>query len=219
MGWYYESEESKMQTLFNEIGLFGKRMGGTRSVLLHLVLLAAFGIWLPHNKGLDFLDSQVLGAYACLGLIFAGPATAQAFTETFTPTFPVAKARILVGVLYGEAAVLALTGAGIATVFLSLRGRYVPSLDWQTLVKSASLGLGAAGLVASMAAWLTVRFSKNIAMICLRLVFFGLLVLFFYRGQRLPDVALEGAGICLAAAAVFIVLLRRVCHLSPYHTT
>jgi hypothetical protein len=208
-----------MRTIFNEIRLFGKRIGGTRSVLLHVLLLAAFGIWLPHGKGLDFLDSQVLGAYACLGLIFAGPATAQSFTETFTPSFAVAKARVLVGVLYGEAAVIALTGAGIATVYFGLRGKYVPSPDWETLARSAMLGLGGAGLMASMAAWITVRFSRNIATICLRVVFFGLLVLFFYRGQWLPEVSLQGASVCLVGAGLFVELLRRTCRSSPSLTT
>ncbi len=39
-----------------------------RSILPHLALLFAFGFMTPKMKGLDFLDSQILGAYACLAM-------------------------------------------------------------------------------------------------------------------------------------------------------
>src|SRR5277367_666616 len=104
-----------METLLFEIRIFASRIGTLRSILLHIALLLAFGIWLPRLKGLDFLDSEVLGAYACLGLIFAGPAAAQAFAEGF-PSFRQAIARVFVSMLYGEVVVAALLGAGIGTV-------------------------------------------------------------------------------------------------------
>jgi hypothetical protein len=199
-----------METLFAEIRVFASRIGTLRSILLHLALLVAFGIWLPRLKGLDFLDSEVLGAYACLGLIFAGPAAAQVFSEGF-PSFGQAIARVFVSMLYGEVVVAALLGAGIGTVYLTRRGAYVPTPDWETLARCAAFGLGASAMLASMAAWLTVQFSRTIAMTCLRLAFFGLLVLFYYRGRWLPDVGLMGAAACFALAGVFLVLLRRAC--------
>jgi hypothetical protein len=199
-----------MGTLFGEIRVFASRIGTLRSVLLHLVLLLAFGVWIPRSKGPDFLDAQVLGAYACLGLIFAGPAAAQSFTDGPVP-FKVAWARVLVGIFYGETAVAALTGSGIATVYLSARGGYIPPPDWVTLARAAIFGLAAAGMIATMAAWLATRFSRRMAMIALRVVFFATLVLFFYKGRWLPDVALAGAAVCLVAGLVFFDLLRRAC--------
>lgn len=159
-------------------------------------------------KGIDFLDSQVLCAYACLGLIFAGPAAAQAFPESLV-TFQQAKARVFASMLYGELVVAALLGSGIATVYLTRRGGYVPTPDWETLGRCALFGLGASAMLASMAAWITVGFSRRAAMVSLRLVFFGLLVLFYFRGRWLPDVGLAGAASCLALAGLFIELLRR----------
>ncbi len=196
-----------METIFDEIGMFGARIRGSRSVLLHLAVLVAFGVWIPRAKGLDFLDPQVLGAYVCLGLIFSGPAAAQSFTGPVP--FRVAISRVITGVLYGEAAVAALTGAGIATVYLTLRGRFVPPLDWPSLEKAAILGLSGSVMVASMASWLAVQFSRRVAMIALRVIFFALLILFYYRGQWLPEVAWSAAAACVVAAAVFIELLRR----------
>jgi hypothetical protein len=201
----------QMETLFHEMRIFGSRIGSVRSILLHLALVVAFGIWIPRLKGVDFLDTQVLGAYACLGLIFAAPATAQAFPEAFSTSFQQAKARIFVSVLYGEIVVLALLGTGIATVYLTHRGGFVPSPDWQTLAKCATFGLGASTMLASLAAWTTLRFSRRIAIICIRLAFFALLILFYYQGQMLPDVGLTGAAACLIVAGLAIELLRRAC--------
>ena len=43
----------------------------------------------------------------------------------------------------------------------------------------------------------------------LRLIFLGLLLLFYLRGQWLPDVAEPGILISLMAAATFLLLLLR----------
>jgi hypothetical protein len=200
-----------MEIFFAEIRSFASRIGSLRSILLHLALLAAFGIMVPQWKGVDFLDSPVLGAYACLGLIFAGPAAAQAFPEGISSSFSQSKPRILVSVLYGELVALALLGAGIATVYLTHRGSFIPSPDWESLAKSVMFGVAASGMLASLAALVAVRFSRGKAVICLRLVFFGLLILFYYRGQSLPEVGLSGATACLAMAGLFILLLKRAC--------
>jgi hypothetical protein len=198
-----------METLIVEIRTFGARMSSLRSILLHLALIAAFGIWIPQLKGLDFLDTQILGAYTCLGLLFAAPATAQAFPDGVFASFQQAKARIFVGVLYGEIITVALVGTGIATVYLTHRGSFVPQPDWETLWRCALFGLGAAAMLASLAALVAVRLSRRMAMLSLRLAFFGLLIIYFYRGQHLTDVGLTGAIACLVIAGLFVELLRR----------
>jgi hypothetical protein len=166
---------------------------------------------IPELKGLDFLDSQILAAYACLGLLFAGPATAQAFPEGVSSSFSQAKARIFIGVLYGEIVTLAVLGAGIATIYLTHRGSFVPQPDWPTLARCAMFGLGASAMLASLAALASVRFSRRTAMLCLRVAFFGLLILYYYRGQFLTDVGLNAAGACLVVAGLLIALLRKAC--------
>jgi hypothetical protein len=200
-----------METLLAEIRLFRSRIGSLRSILPHLALLLAFGFMIPKIKGLDFLDSQVLGAYACLAIIFAPPATAQAFPAGARTSFQQAKARILVSVVYGEIVSITLLAAGIATVYLTQRGSFVPQPDWESLARSAMFGLGASAMLSSLAALITVRFSRSLAMICLRLAFFGLLILFYFRGRWLPDIGLAGATGCLVVAGLEIELLRRTC--------
>jgi hypothetical protein len=200
-----------METFLAEIHLFRSRIGSLRSILPHLALLLAFGFMIPKIKGLDFLESQVLGAYACLAIIFAPPATAQAFPAGARTSFQQAKARILISVVYGEIVSITLLAASIATVYLTQRGSFVPEPDWESLARSAMFGLGASAMLASLAALITVRFSRGIAMICLRLAFFGLLILFYFRGRWLPDIGLAGATGCLVVAGLEIELLRRVC--------
>ena len=200
-----------MGTLFEEIRIFAVRIGTLRSLLLHVALVLVFGIWIPRMKDLDFLDTQVLGAYACLGLIFAAPAAAQAFQGDVFPTFRQVLARVFASVLYGELVVAALLAAGIGTIYVMRRGGFVPTPDWDTLARCALFGLSAAAMLASLAAWVTVEFSRRIAMVCLRVAFFGLLILFYFRGQRLPDIGLVGAAACLGPTVVFLALLRRAC--------
>jgi hypothetical protein len=200
-----------METLFTETRVLASRLGSLRSILPHLALLAAFGIMTPELKGVDFLDPQILGAYVCLGMLFAAPATSQAFPEGMPTSFKQATARIFAGVLYGEVVAFVLTGAGIATVYVTHRGRFVPQPDWETLWRCALFGLAASAMLASLAALVTVRFSRRVGLICLRVMFFGLLVLYFKRGQSLTDVGLTVAIACLAVAGLFIVLLRRTC--------
>jgi len=200
-----------MNTLLTEARVFISRISGFRSILLHFALLVAFGIFVPRMKGLDFLDSRVLAAYACLGLIFSAPATAQAFEGSAAPSFAEAGARIVISVAYGEIVALALLGGGMATIYVTNRGHYVPTPDWPSVGKSILFGFGAAAMLASIAAWLTLRFSRKIAMICLRLAFFGALVLFYYKGQSLPDVGMAWVVACIAFAGIFLTLVKKEC--------
>jgi hypothetical protein len=200
-----------METLVFEIRNLASRIAGLRSILLHLVLLAAFGILIPRMKGLDFLDSQVLCAYVCLGLLFAAPAAAQAFPEGKETPFKSATARILACVLYGEFVTLTLAACGIGIVYLSLRGSYAPPPDWETLAHCALLGLAGSLTMASIAALGAVQFSRNMAMLWLRVAFFGLLVLFFYKGRWLPDVGWSALAPCLVLTSIFLGMLKKAC--------
>jgi hypothetical protein len=66
-------------------------------------------------------------------------------------------------------------------------------------------------MLASLAGVVAARFSKGVALICLRMAFFALLVAFYYWGRWLPDVGLTATALCFAVAGLSIGLLRRVC--------
>src|SRR5271167_2876472 len=65
--------------LMRKIGL--ARPVPWRTLAMHLVLLAVFGILLPWLKGVEFMDPALPAIYACLGPLFAAPALVQMLRE------------------------------------------------------------------------------------------------------------------------------------------
>jgi hypothetical protein len=180
-------------------------LGGSKGVLLHLALVAVFGVFLPWKKGIEFFDPVILSAYACLGVLFAAPIAAQAFADVRPESMSAAIARIAAAVLYGECVVIAFLGAGIATVYFTHRHSVFFAPDLVGLGFAALLGLTGSFAFAALAAWISLRFSAAAARGALRMMFLLLLFLFFFRSQWLPDVAEMGALLCLGIglAAMF----------------
>src|SRR5579862_4634899 len=118
------------------VGFFSRF--GVRLLLVHLAIIAVFGIWWPRTRGVDFFDPVFLSAYACLGVLFAGPAAAQVFSDPLVGMGE-ALARIGVAVLYGETIAVLILGAGITTVLLTSTVPIGP--DWIELGEAAVLGL------------------------------------------------------------------------------
>jgi hypothetical protein len=173
-------------------------------VLLHLALVAIFGVLIPWWKGVDFFDPVMTAAYACMGVLFAAPAAAQAFSANRPQSMKEAYARVGKAALYGEGLALVFLVAGTATVSVTHGARLrLPQLD--VLGETAVLGLAASVAFASLAGWATLRFSEAMARLAMRIMFLSLLIAFFYYARRLPDVALMGSALCavIAAATVF----------------
>jgi hypothetical protein len=176
--------------------------------LLHVALIAIFGVLLPQRKGIDFLDPVMISAYACLGVIFAASAAAAAFAKGRPQSMKEALTRTGKAAGYGEGLALVMLVAGVATVNLSRAGRLrLPELD--TLGESALLGLTATIAVALFAGWMTLRFSVSAARTGVRAVLLLLLLAFFFRSQRLPEVALRGAALSVVLSGLMVFLLYR----------
>src|SRR4249919_1768985 len=90
-----------------------------RTVILHLVLILIFGVFLPLRKGLGFLEPIMITAYACLGVLFAGPAAASAFSKGRPQTMREAALRTAKAVGYGEGLALLILITGVVTVSVS----------------------------------------------------------------------------------------------------
>lgn len=189
-------------------------------MLLHFALIALFGVFLPWIKGLEFLDPPLISAYTCMGVLFAGPASAQAFagggprrdgTESTRPqTMHDALRRLIKALVYGEGLVLMFLTAGILTVNLTHPGRIrLPQLD--TLAGTFVLGFMASALVAVAAAWLSLRYSEQIARMGMRFFFVAMLIGYYYGSLRIPDFALLGASVgALITLSLFYFLWREV---------
>jgi hypothetical protein len=178
-----------------------------RNSTLYIIVIAAFGVLVPIAKGLGFLDTGLLSAYACLGIVFAGPAAAQAF-EQKPASLREAVRWIVKAVLFGEGIALATLACGLATVYLRNRAAFFPP-DLESLAYAVLLGCAGSAALASLAAWSALWFSAAAARMIMRLVFLGLLVLFYLRGRWLPTIYLSGTIYCLALTALFLILLRR----------
>jgi hypothetical protein len=203
---YYLREQGR--ELRSRVGI--GRPGGYRILLLHLALVAVFGVYVPWMKGVDFLDPVITSAYACLGILFAAPAAAQAFANERPGSMRDLIARIVLAVVYGECITVAVLACAIGTVYLSHLHHIVFAPDLATLVAAGIFGITGSFALAAATAWITLRFSADTARGALRIVFLLLLILFFYRSRWLPDVADTAALVCLAIAAVELLALRRL---------
>lgn len=198
--------QQEFDALRQRLGMGGS--GATRVVLLHGIVLAIFGVWLPWRKGLDFFDPAMISAYACLGVVFAPPAAAQGFDGHPPGSMRRAMARIFACLLYGETMAVAMLVAGVATVDATHGWRLLlPELD--AMAVSVALGVAASLVLSEAAAWIALRFSVRAARGALRVAFLAMLVGFFLAPRRLPEIAGSAAILCLAMAALLILLLRR----------
>lgn len=188
--------------------VFQRERPRLRSALSYLLLVLAFGVVVPGLKGLEFFDPVLMSAYACIGMVFSGPAAAQTFS-TRPRSLGEALRWIFESVLFGEIIAAAMLAGGVLTVYLThLRSLFFLP-DLVQLATSGAFGAAGSLALAGMAGWLTLRFSGGAARGTLRVVFLALLVIYFLRGQWLPAAAASGIPVALAVAAVSLDLLRR----------
>ena len=179
--------------------------GWIRAMPIYLLLIGVFGVFLPWEKGRDFLDSVILGAYACLGVVFAAPAAASGFKQN--PTAQKALARVVITVVYGELVAGTMLLLGLIMAYVWHGGRIAVGPDLRSLAECGALGVTLSMALSTAAVWVSVRLSPRAAKVVVRLAFLGLLVAFYLRSGWLPTVALRGAGIALAASFVFSLAL------------
>jgi hypothetical protein len=179
------------------------------NVLVHLALIAVFGILLPWRKGLDFLDPQMISAYACLGMLFAAPAAAEAFSRQRPRSLRDALISLAKVVAYGEGLAILVLILGVATVSYS-RGR--PRYPELTGLAAAGLfGLLSALALSAMAGWLALRFSGAVARTSARAVFVAMLIGYYYYPEDLARYVLPGAlGAAVLGVAMLVVLARQL---------
>ncbi len=119
-----------------------------RQILTYSLLILVFGVAVPYWKGLGFLDPALLGAYACLGTVFAGPAAAQAF-ENKPASLAQGFRSVGLAVAFGEGISVAMLACGLATLYItrSKMLTFPPDLSGLALPEAMGLGLSARGRV------------------------------------------------------------------------
>jgi hypothetical protein len=185
---------------------FGARP--VRTILVHIAVVAVFGVFLPWWLGYQFLDPVTITAYCCLGVMFAAPAAAQAFADSRPQSMRDALKRIATAAIYGEGMALVILIAGMMTAYFRSRALFV--LDARGLVEPILLGASGSLALASIAAIIGMILSKGAARMALRLIFLGLLMLFFFRSRWLPDVQVSGTAVCLGLTVFTLAALRQL---------
>jgi len=118
--------------------------------------------------------------------------------------------RAAKAVAYGEGLALVMLIAGVVSLSFANGRALYPELD--VLGLGAALGLAASIALALFSGWMTLRFSAAAARMGMRAIFVGLLVLFVFQGERLPEIPLRGVELSVAVSALMIILLRRQVH-------
>ena len=165
------------------------RKSNLRSLLITLVVIAAFGVLVPWMKGFEFLDTRFVLAYCSIGLLFAGPLMTEilAGDGSITPPLNVYLARILIVALYGWSISTLMLIIGFAVV--NLRHWFGKILLPATPVLVSALGLGflATLFVAEFTAIATLKVSPGAAKIALRLLFLGVLAFILFGPEAVSD--------------------------------
>jgi hypothetical protein len=210
MDWYYglraEPRETSNITAAGREEFLRSRIG-IRVVLVHIAIIAVFGVLFPWMRGIGFLDPVMTAAYACLGVLFAAPAAAQWFGMERPRSLARAIACILRAVAYGEMMTVLILLAGFTTLYATRPFAFGPDLE--TMALAGAFGIAASLATATIAGWMTLRLSAGAAQAGMRVLFLLLLCLFFFKAGWLPDVAGRAALISLAIAAAALLGLSR----------
>ena len=190
----------------------GLRRGGTSSLLVHLLVIAAFGVLVPYLRGIDFFDPIVIMSYSAIALLMAASAVTMLVAED--PLSAVTAA--LASALHGFTFLVILYAAGLATVNFVFRAPRFLHPNWKMLGAAVLFGLAGALFIAAFGAMLAVVFSPAAARNVVRFGFLLTLLAWLFLPPRLPieaRVAFESqlttAGLTRAgfiAAAVCTVL-------------
>ncbi len=202
---FQQDVSDQASRLVHRLGFRTEQRLWVRAALLHGVILAAFGIFLPFFQGVGFFDAVVLGAYQAIAVVFAAPAAA-AKLEPGTG-FRAAVIHSALCLLYGLLMTAAMIVLGVATV-LATRTVFVgPSLE--VFAETGLFAILLTWAVTLASTWLANQFSPGAAKMLVRIVFFGLLIVFFFRSRWLPDIALTGSAIAAVLALGFLFLIRQ----------
>jgi hypothetical protein len=199
-----------------------------RQAVVILLVVVAFGILVPLYKGLGFLDSRIVAAYACLALLFVAPASAElaaAHGKGAPP--PVIVGRIALIVAWGWGVTVLILATAIVTLNLIARGPGVLAPPWGFLAAVLTFSLSASIAVAVLGAVLTRRFSATSVKNILRIGFLVILLAMIFGSRVLPErmqleildhfntrsaltrLAWESSIVCAAAAALLLIPLLR----------
>jgi hypothetical protein len=158
-----------------------------RQALLLIVTVAVFGVLVPWLKGFAFLDPLMILCYACLGVLYVAPASAEAFGRESVAVRQAAIRKMLVLVGYGAGVSMLMTLSGILTVnFSNWHGSFIgprPAL----LLAALLLSLTACAAVVAVTNIVASAYGPKAAKSMIRIAFLLFLLLLVFGYPRLSE--------------------------------
>jgi hypothetical protein len=158
---------------------------GSRTILINVAVIVAFGIFIPWRKGFDFLDALIIVCYALLSLLFVAPAIAD-FMAARPDSAKRLFSAITRAVIYSWGISVLILALGIATVNVTHRRTGFVYPTPKLLAAALFLGLVACIFVAAASAFITLLFSANTAKTVMRIGFLALLAALLFGPRFLP---------------------------------
>jgi hypothetical protein len=206
-----------------------------RQALVILAVVIAFGILVPIYKGLGFLDSRIIAAYACLALLFVAPASAElAGAQGKDAVTSAILARIAIIVAWSWGITLLILATAIVTLNVMIRrgGFLAPPTEFLAALLTFSLSASIA--IAMLSAVLARRFSAVQVKTILRSAFLIVLLALAFGSRVLPEsitlavfdrfstrralthLAWDASAVCAGAAVVLLLLLFKTRPATPF---
>jgi hypothetical protein len=198
-----------------------KALLSARSLMVNLAVIAAFGIFVPWSRGLDFFDSIVIFSYSAIALLFA----ASTITDLVRRQSDSVVSLIGTATLYAWLTLLIIYALGIATVNLTYRAPQLLHPNWKLFGGVLLFSLTGSLFLAAFGALLSILFSPAWARTVVRALFAVVLVGIYFQRQVIPPdwqdafdrflttagltrIAFWGAGMFAVLAAGLILALR-----------
>lgn len=212
---------SAWQTLLSRSGF---RPGGSKSLLVNALVIAAFGVLVPWRRGIDFFDPLVIFVYSAIAVLFAGSAITDLLAANDAGDRPVP--AIVASALFGWATAAIIYIAGIVTVNLDYGAKRFLHPSWSLFSSTLLFAFTAALLLAAFAAMLGIVFSPAIARTSIRLLFVLVLIAGYLESNYLSAdwqmavrrqmntpgltrIGLIGSAVAVVLAGGLIFALRR----------
>jgi hypothetical protein len=199
-----------------------------KQAVIILMVVVAFGILVPIYKGVGFLDSRILAAYACLALLFVAPASAElAAARAQSTSVSGLAAQIALIVAWGWGMTVVILATAFATLNIVSRGGPMIAPPAQFMAAVLVFSLSASIAIALLGAVLARRFSAGGVKNILRTGFLAILLVFVFGSRVLPEsvtlaifdrlstrralthLAWELSVLCAAAAALLAIAVLK----------
>ncbi len=159
-----------------------------RQALVVLIVVVTFGILVPWYKGFIILDPRILSAYACLALLFVGPASADLSAARQSEMSREALlARIGMIVAYAWAVTVVILFTALVTLNLTNRRGILITPPWGLCAALLTFSLVGSTTLATASALLARYFSAAGAKSILRGFFLLVLLVLAFSSRLLPE--------------------------------